>query len=670
MNRRMRRAAERQARDGAHVAPRWKQLGTPSDGGIGALFAQALHCQQSGQHAQAVACYDRINACNPDLAEVHCNRGVALAAISRFADAEAAYRRAIALKPDLAQAYSNLGELFRSLGRYDEAVQALNRAVALNPRYAEAFGNLGNALKDQGRLQDAETAYRAAVMLTPDAAQAHNNLGAVLCDLGKRAEAERALRHALMLRPHFLEAHLNLSTVLKQQGRLDEAEMASRRALAINPDHAEAHCSLAGVLVTRDRLHDAETVYRRAIALKPDMPEAHYNLGVALKFLGRLDEARLAIERAVQLAPRKTIYLHSLSEFKRFAADDPHLAAMEDLLSDADALAPEQQISLHFALAKAYGDLGRHDDGFQHLRAGNAIKRGTIAYDEATTLSDIARTGEVFSPAIMSRLAGHGAASSVPIFIVGIPRSGSTLIEQILASHPQVCGGGELPQFADAVTELGDSRGVSFPDLVTHLSGDALRQLGERYLAEITPLAPAAARIIDKTLSNFLHVGLIHLALPQARIIHAVRDPAATCLSCFSKVFATGQLYSYDLAELGRLYRHYRGLMDHWRRVLPPGRMLDVRYEDVVADLEGQTRRMLAYCGLDWDERCLDFHNTQRPVFTASSIQVRQPLYRAALDRVQPYRRHLGPLFAELSGEQTAAPHAVARGAAASCDAA
>jgi tetratricopeptide (TPR) repeat protein len=669
MNRKVRRAAEKQARKGINSTSNKKSLGTPSDGGIAALFAEGLRCQQSGEHAQAVAFYDRINACKPAFAEVHCNRGVALAALARFGDAEAAYQRAIALKPDLPQAYSNLGELFRSLGRYDEAVRALTHAVALNPRYAEAFGNLGNTLKDQGRLQDAESAYRNAVTLTPDAAQAHNNLGAVLCDLGKLGEAEQALRHALTLAPHFLEAHLNLSTALKEQGRFDEAEMASRRAIDINPDHAEAHCSLADVLVKRDRLHDAEPVYRRAIALKPAMPEAHYNLGVVLKFLGRLDEARGAIERAVQLAPRKTIYLHSLSEFKRFAADDPHLAAMEKLLPDAAAFAPEQQISLHFALAKAYDDLGRHDDSFHHLRAGNAIKRGTIAYDEATTLSDTARTSQVFSPEIMSKLAGHGAASSVPIFIVGIPRSGSTLIEQILASHPQICGGGELPQFAAAVTELGNSCGVSFPDLITNLSGGALRQLGERYLAEIAPLAPAAARIVDKTLSNFLHVGLIHLALPQARIIHAVRDPAATCLSCFSKVFASGQLYSYDLAELGRLYRHYRALMAHWHRVLPPARILDVRYEDVVADVEGQTRRMLAYCGLDWDERCLDFHNTERPVFTASSIQVRQPLYRAALDRVQPYRRHLAPLFAELSGEQAAAPHSVARGGVASCDA-
>jgi tetratricopeptide (TPR) repeat protein len=638
MNRKLRRAADKKSRHSSRIA---------------SLFAEALRCQQSGRHAEAVACYDRIVVHNPDLAAVHCNRGVALTALTRLADAEAAYTRAIALKPDQPEAYNNLGEVYRRLGRYDEAAPALARAVALNPRYAEAFGNLGNTLKDLGRLNDAETAYRTAVALAPDVAQAHNNLGAVLCDLGRLDEAEQALRQALTLSPHFLDAYLNLGNVLVEQGRFGEAETVWRRAIEFDPGHAEAHFSLGNVLVKLERLAAAETAYRRAIALKPDLAEAHYNLGVALKLLGRLGEARAAVERAVQLAPRKAIYLHGLSEFKHFTAGDPHLAAMEDLLADIAALPTQQQINLHFGLAKAYDDLGCHDDAFHQLLAGNRLQRRTIAYDEATTLSEIERTGEIFSHELMRKLQGRGEQSQVPIFIIGMPRSGSTLIEQILASHPQVCGGGELPIFAGAVADIGKSCGVSFPGAMMHLSGQELQQLAARYLAEIIPLAPTAARIVDKTLSHFLYAGLIHLALPQARIIHAVRDPIATCLSCFSKLFTSGQLYSYDLAELGRLYRHYRALMDHWHRVLPPGRILDVRYEDVVADLAGQSRRLIAHCGLDWDERCLAFHKTERPVLTASAVQVRQPLYREALGRTRHYANHLAPLFAELSGDES-----------------
>jgi hypothetical protein len=213
-----------------------------------------------------------------------------------------------------------------------------------------------------------------------------------------------------------------------------------------------------------------------------------------------------------------------------------------------------------------------------------------------------------------------------------------------------VSGGGELPNLGKAVTGAARTAGSNCPDAMSLLSGKSLRQLGTGYVAEIMPLAPAAMHIVNKTLSNFLYAGLIHLALPNARIIHAVRDPVDTCLSCFSKLFAFGQHYTYDLAELGRYYRHYRALMDHWHRALPPGRILDVHYEDVVADLEGQARRITAHCGLDWDRRCLAFHENERPVLTASSTQVRQPLYRTAIGRAQHYQEFLGPLLAELSG--------------------
>jgi tetratricopeptide (TPR) repeat protein len=652
MNRKGRRAANKKTRNSAKLAPRPNHTGTTSTSSrVASLFADALRYQQAGRHAEAILCYDQIVLDNPDIAAVHSNRGVALATLARFAEAEAAYVRAIALKPDQPETHNNLGEVYRCLGRYDEAAQALTRAVGLNPRYAEAFGNLGNTLKEQGRFEEAEISYRTAVTLTPHAAQAHNNLGAVLCDLDRLEGAEQALRQALTLSSRFVEAYLNLGAVLEKQGRFGETEMTVRRAIEINPDRAEAHCKLGNALVRLERLQEAVAAYRRAIALKSDLAEAHHNLGVTLKLLGRLDEARSAVERATQLAPRKAIYFHSLSPLKRFQAGDPQLAAMEELLADIARLGNEQQIGLHFALAKAYEDVGRYDDSFRHLTAGNGLKRRTVAYDEAATLAEIARTVEIFSPELLRKLQGCGERSAMPVFIIGMPRSGSTLIEQILASHPQVYGGGELPQFSDRTAEIAKSRLGCFPDVFAMLCGPELQNLGAQYVADIAALAPNASRIVNKTLSNFLYAGLIHLALPQARIIHTVRDPIATCVSCYSKLFSSGQLYSYDLAELGRLYRHYRALMAHWHRVLPTGCILDVHYEDVVADLEGQARRMLAYCGLGWDERCLEFHKTERPVHTASTVQVRQPLYRDALTRAEPYAQFLQPLVAALADD-------------------
>jgi hypothetical protein len=245
-----------------------------------------------------------------------------------------------------------------------------------------------------------------------------------------------------------------------------------------------------------------------------------------------------------------------------------------------------------------------------------------------------------------------GEPSAVPLFIVGMPRSGTTLIEQIMASHPRLFGAGELPNLHNAAVSLHPTGGgiFSFPDAMLHVSGEHLQRLAAHYVSEVLRLAPTATHVIDKMPSNFFFAGLIHLALPNARIIHAVRDPVDTCMSCFSKLFAAGQYHTYDLAELGRYYRHYEELMEHWRRVLPVGRILDVRYEDLVADLEGQARRIIGHCGLEWHRRCLAFHETVRPVRTASATQVRQPLYRSAIGRARPYERFLGPLFAELSG--------------------
>ncbi|MFZ3357929.1 MAG: sulfotransferase [Xanthobacteraceae bacterium] len=530
-----------------------------------------------------------------------------------------------------------------------EAVALCDRILALKSDISAVHCNRGVALAGLDRQVEAEAAYRRAIALDPDFARAYNNLGSVLVELGRFDDAEEALRRAIALRADFAQAFSNLGNALKEQGRLSEAEAASRQAITLEPDLAEAHSNLGNALVGQSKVIEAEAAYRRAIALKPDFADAHNNLGVALKYLGRLAEARRAVERATQLAPHNASYFLSLSELKRFAVGDPDVAAMEDMAKNIEALPATRQIQLHFALAKAYEDIDRSDDAFQRLLAGNALKRRHAAYDEATTLSVLERIRTVFTPGLLGRFQDGGEPSSVPLFIVGMPRSGSTLVEQILASHPQVFGAGELPSFGKAAIGLDPTAERVFPDVMLHITGDHLRHLGARYVFEITQLAPGVAHVVDKMPSNFLFAGVIHLALPNARIIHAVRDPVDTCISCFSKLFAGGQNHTYDLVEIGRYYRHYQTLMAHWHRVLPPGRILDVRYEDVIADLEGQARRIVAHCGLAWDARCLAFHETERPVNTASAAQVRQPLYRGAIGRARLFKSYLRPLLAELA---------------------
>jgi hypothetical protein len=323
---------------------------------------------------------------------------------------------------------------------------------------------------------------------------------------------------------------------------------------------------------------------------------------------------------------------------------------MLSLENDPD-LSKTERMQLHFALGKAYADLRDHDRSFEHLLRGNALKRAIASYDEAGTLSLFDRIEAIFTPELVAAKSGFGDPSPVPIFVLGMPRSGTTLVEQIIASHPCVHGAGELKTFNDIIETVrgDDGKTIPYPAFVSALDGRATAQIGMRYIEAIRRLSPSISHITDKMPSNFFFAGLIHLALPNARIIHTIRDGVDTCVSCFSKLFTAEQNYTYDLAELGRYYVRYERLMAHWRRVLPPGRILDVNYEDVVADLEQNARRIVAHCGLPWDDRCLSFHETARPVRTASAAQVRQPIYKTAIARWRVYGDALVPLLDALN---------------------
>jgi Sulfotransferase family len=309
------------------------------------------------------------------------------------------------------------------------------------------------------------------------------------------------------------------------------------------------------------------------------------------------------------------------------------------------------RMALDFALGKAYADLKDYTRSFKHLLAANAAKRGAIAYDERATFALFDRIERVFSPELLNSRAGGGEPSDRPIFVLGMPRSGTTLDEQVLASHPAVHGAGELTTFREALRAVSPPN-TAYPDVVPFLDQAAFGCIGAEYIKRLTALAAEAEHVTDKMPSNFLYAGLIHLALPNAVIIHAMRNPIDTCISCFSKLFKPGeQHFTYDLGEIGRYHLGYQRLMAHWRRVLPPGRILDVHYEDMVSDLEGQARRILAHCGLPWDERCLSFHETDRPVRTASAMQVRQPIYTSAVERWRVYEEFLGPLLSALGAD-------------------
>jgi tetratricopeptide (TPR) repeat protein len=622
----------------------------------GAFYSLGAALAEEGRLEEAVAACRAALRLKPDFPQAHNNLGIVFQRQGRLDEAVASYRAALRLAPDNPQALNNLGAALRELGRLEEAVASFRAALRLAPDYPQAHNNLGAALRELGQLDEAVASCREALRLAPEYPEALNNLGNALAAQGRPGEAAERYREALRLAPGYREARANLGNALTAQGELEQAVACYRAVLDLKPDDPDALYNLGNALTEQGRLDEAAASYRAALDLKPDFPDACANLGIALTVAGRLDEAQRAFERAVALAPTRGAFQRMLADTGRVAPDSPQARRLEELAADVAGLPETDRMEVHFALGALYADAGLPERSFAHLLEANRLKRGRLDYDEAATLALFGRIRAVFSAGLLAGASGAGAPSRLPVFVVGMPRSGTTLVEQILASHPRVFGAGELLDLQRAADDL-SAGGLGFPEAAAGLPRQDFERLGAAYLERVQARAPSAERIVDKLPDNFLRLGLIRLALPGARIIHVVRDPVDTCLSCFSKLFTDEVAYAYDLAELGRYYRAYAGLMEHWRAVLPPQVLCEVRYEDVVADLEGQARRLLDHCGLDWDARCLDFHRSRRAVRTASAAQVRRPLYASSVGRWGAFADLARPLLAALGGEAGSGAH-------------
>jgi tetratricopeptide (TPR) repeat protein len=613
-------------------------LRTQSDH-LGCIYQLGFIRLQQNRFADAAVLFRRAVKIDRKSADAQHHLAIALTGTAQFKEAVAHYRQALDLRPRDAAAHNNLGFALQKLARHEEAARHYREALSINPRYPEALNNLGNALQALDRTEEAIAQYRQALALRPNYAEAYSNLASALAVRKLHEEAIANCEKALALAPDNLEAHLNLANSLGATERPQQALIHYQKAIAIDPRNVEAHTRTGFMLFHLGRIEEAIAHCEQALSIKADHADALWNLGVALRAAGKLDEAIGSLERAIAVAPRTaaTAY-YTLASSKRMTTTDPHFAVMQQLAGEIDSLSVEDQIGLHFALGKSFADMGDHQRSFQHLLQGNALKRQEFAEHPFAAL-------RANTHGIHRRIAGRqesaGDPSPVPVFIIGMPRSGTSLVEQILASHPKVFGAGERYEFGDLAKDIAGPGDTQFPEAVAGMSAEELRAFGASYLRTILPLAPAAERITDKMPSNFFYAGLINLALPNARIIHTRRDPRDTAMSCFSILFAMGHAHTYDLAELGRYMRAYERLMAHWRQVLPQGAMIEIQYEELVADLEGEARRIVEYCGLQWDSACRAFHKTKRSVRTASVIQVRQPIYQSSVGRWQPYEKEL-----------------------------
>jgi tetratricopeptide (TPR) repeat protein len=610
-------------------------------------FLLAKRLQERGDLAVAEHLFGFVLGVRPQHFESLLAMGAICATTNRSDAAKSYLTQAIAVNGNAGEAHGSLGAVHASAGELDTAVVHYETALRLAPDHPGILYAFATLLHTLGRNQEAADYLNRAIARRPEHLDAHFTLGNVFFALGRDGDAAKCYLRVLQLSPRHPETHNNLANVLLRQGHAERAINYYRAASEIKPDYADAYGNLGNAFLELNRLEESIVENKRALAIKPERFGSYNNLGVAYQALGQFEEATEAFARALELSPNEGPIHLNLANMAKFAPDDRRLPGLRRLLDNVEALDDEKKIAAHFAMGKALADLKQYDEAFEHLRKANALKRRSFDYDEPQRLAMFENDREKFSREFFQRHAETGDRSWSPIFIVGMPRSGTTLMEQVLASHSEVFGAGELETFKELIGECAKGQGVvpAYPDLVPSLAAERITELGKSYTARVRKLAPDAPCIVDKMPLNFIFVGLIHLALPNARIIHIRRDPLDTCVSCYSLLFTGSQPFAYDLGELGRYYRGYETVMEHWHNVLPTGVLMDVQYEDLVADLEGVSRGVLAHCGLEWEDGCRDFHDTKRTVRTASLMQVREPLYKRAVGSWRRYEKHLGPLF-------------------------
>jgi tetratricopeptide (TPR) repeat protein len=611
---------------------------------------------QAGRLAEAEALYRGILHEAPQHPHALHLLGVLAHQAGRPRDALDLIHRALAVHGPHPVFYSNLAAVHLALGQLPETVASCREALRLQPNLTDAHNNLGVALLRQGQYDEAATSFRAALRSQPGHLDARCNLGAVLHRQGRLAEALALLQETVRLAPGFPQARNDLGGVLLALNQVETAIGHLREAVRLRPDFAEAHSNLGLALRELGRIDEATTCFRESSRLNPTYVGAHNNLGYTLEFQGRVEEARDEFREALRLDPYNARALASLTGLAvagHYQLADDELARIRALAARTD-LPLDDLGRLHFALARLDDKAGDYDAAFEHYRQGNELRKEYVrhrgaAFDPEAQRRNTGALIDAFTPAYFERVRSFGVDSELPVFVVGMMRSGTSLAEQILASHPRVHGAGELRDIDLLVNGLPRRPGTTedYPACLARLDATTARALADDHLRRLRQLGGEAARVVDKAPFNFLHLGVIATLFPRARIIHCRRDPVDTCLSCYFQNFGEPLAFSLDLRHLGLYYREYERLMDHWARVLPVP-VFELRYEELTADQEAVSRRLVEFCGLDWDERCLRFHDTRRPVRTASTLQVRRPMYRSAVGRWKRYEAHLGPLLEAL----------------------
>jgi len=648
-----------------------------------ALHLSGVIAYQAGKISLAIQLIEQAIQSNPHIAVFHSNLGEMHRQLKAIDLSIQCGQQAVTLDPDSANAWSNLGIGYYDAKQYEQAKNCHQRALAINPRLGCSLNNLGSIYKTQDQTKMAIAFYQAAISAAPHFVEPLNNLGVLFLQKQEFKQAVSYLKRTIILAPTFANAHCNLGLALLGLEQNANAIMHFEKALQLKPDYAEAYYGYAKVYLHQHHFTESEGSIRKAIMLNPDQVEFYQLLADIYHEQGHYSQSLMYLDQALTIDPTfSNIYLgkgnvlmgmgeisqaeeqflkvathpgidarvnahYSLVQLGKVKPDHDSLHALLSITKDLKALSPNKMENLYFALGKCYDDLGDWATAFKYFTEGCRLKRQGITFNIAEHIQFTHKLVDCFTQQTIEHLQTFANPSALPVFIVGMPRSGSSLVEQVLSGHSHVYGAGELKYLTNLIqrpikTQLNT---LYYPENILHLSPEILRGITENYVTCLQRHSPQAIRITDKMPYNFNAIGLIHALLPNAKIIHVKRNPIDTCLSCYTKLFSEGQLYSYELTELGQYYQCYERTMNHWRRILPSDAWMEIEYEGMVNNLEAEAQRLVEFCDLEWEPACLAFYQSKRQVRTASFVQVRQPIYTSSVDRWRRYEQELAPLI-------------------------
>jgi len=582
----------------------------------------------------------------PDFPQAHEELGNALLAQNNPDKAIESFRKAIELNPENPSALIKLGKIYSALGRKEESEESYKAALALDPIQEQLAS--ATQLFARGEVEEAEKLCREALKEKPDDVNGLRLLASIASKMEQKQDAIILLERAVELKPKFSGAWGDLAESYSEVDDYGKALDAVQRVIKLQPQLPFGFMIRGGILGKMSDHEGAIKSYQDALNVEPDHMGSNMGLGNVLKTVGRFEESVAAYKKCIEIQPLFAEAYWSLANLKTYTFDESEIKKMEEHAAN-DQMPISNKAFFHIALANAKEKQKDFGEAWVHFQKGNDLRREEEVYDSVQTQVTHDDLIEVFDEELFKSKKGKGCQSQAPIFIVGLPRSGSTLIEQILASHSQVEGTKELPDLSLLTRKLTRSRpqGIKYPKAAKDMTDEELIEFGESYLTTTKKYRTNKNYFIDKMPNNFAHIGFLKMILPNAKIINAQRNPLDSCISSYKQLFYKGQSWSYDLFEIGEYYLEYQRMMDHWHQVIP-GEILDLKYDNLINNQQHETERLLNYCGLEWEEGCLKFYETKRSINTASSEQVRQPIYKGAMNAWKNYESHIEPLIETL----------------------